>query len=149
VDPTNRRSDPEVQILYPDCSSEWPVNREFNVWVLLIWLYDGSGRAHGLGYHLEVNLVLKTVHGDAWIAHYGPHIMFREDAAYECTMRRVGLLETTYRVDEEEDAAALKAEADAWWKLARLVWDGQYCQRDQDRVVGVACYFLQLQGSLQ
>jgi hypothetical protein len=121
VGPTSRRPDPGVHAFYPDCPSEWPVNKELNVWVLLVWLYDGSGRARGLGYHLEVSLVLKTVHRDAWIAHYGPHTMSREDAADERTMRRVGLLETTYRVDEEKDAAARKADADAWWKFVRLI----------------------------
>jgi hypothetical protein len=119
ISPDSRRSDHEVYKFYPDCLEEFPIDEDIIVWILPFWHFDGNNEDVKLGHHLDISLVLKSINEDHWMEYYGPHTMPLEDIENERTMRRLGLLETTYGLDEERDLDAIQEE---WWfKYVKLV----------------------------
>jgi hypothetical protein len=91
LSPMSRRSDHQVHTFYLDCPSEFSIDEELDIWVLLIWHFNANSRARDLKHHLDVRLVLKSVGNDYWISYYGPHTSSWEDASDERVMRRLGL----------------------------------------------------------
>lgn len=72
-----------------------------------------------LGHHMDVILVLHVIWHDYWIEHYNSGTLPEDVAIYERTMRRLGLLEVTYGLDQQRN---LEAVSDEWmWKFVRIL----------------------------
>jgi hypothetical protein len=103
ITPESRRSDHEVYKFYPNCPWEFPTDENLVVWILPFWHFDGNDEGLTLGHHLDISLVLKSTKEDHRMEYYNSDTMPLEDIESERTMRRLGLLETTYGLDEERD----------------------------------------------
>lgn len=56
---------------------------------------------------------------DEWMSHYGPSTLETEHLEDERTMRRLGLVDTTYHENQKRDAGDIHE--DMWWKFVMLV----------------------------
>jgi hypothetical protein len=86
---------------------------------LPFWHFDGNDEVSDLGNHLDITLVLQTVTHDRWLEHYNQATMPEDIVFNERMIQRLGLLETTYALDQERDLDAIKE--DWWYKHVRLV----------------------------
>ncbi len=118
ISPDSRYSDHEVCKFYPDCIAEIP-REQTPVFVLPLWHFDGNNGACGLGHHLDVMLVMRPIAADGWIAHYDDETMPTDEAQDPRTMRRIGLLESTYGLHEMRDLAEIQE--DWWYRYVTLV----------------------------
>jgi hypothetical protein len=112
VEPQSRRSDHEVYKLYPDCVEDFPVDEVMRVYVLPFWHFDGNHENSNIDHHLDIMLVLRTLNEDDWVLHYNKDTLPLEDFEDERTMRRMGLLETRYGLDQQRDLADIQED---WW----------------------------------
>ncbi|KAH5336567.1 hypothetical protein HBI23_046730 [Parastagonospora nodorum] len=119
IEPTGRFSDHEVHTFHPDCPLEIPLGEEIGVWTFHMWHFAADEDANSNGHCLDIHLVLISLGNDDWVSHYGPSTMEMERLEDERTMRRLGLVETTYHEDQQRDAGDIHE--DMWWKFVRLV----------------------------
>jgi hypothetical protein len=117
----SRRSDHEVYKFYPDCAEDFPVDEWDDVFVLPFWHFDANDEHNeiGIDHHLDIMLVLKSVNNHSWVNHYDKDTLPLEEYEDDRTMRRLGLLETTYGLDEQRDLADIQE--DWWLKYVRLL----------------------------
>lgn len=119
IESQSRYSDYEVYKFYPDVAEELPLGDLVDVWVLPVYHYDGLVKNCKLGHHMDIMLVLHVLWYDYWIEHYNSATLPEDVATNERTMRRLGLLEATYGLDQQRDPDAIFE--DWMWKYVRIV----------------------------
>jgi hypothetical protein len=112
VEPQSRRSDHEVYTFRPDCVEEFPIDKMLPVYVLPFYHFDGNDEGSDIDHHLDISLLMRYIGGDDWASNYNTDTMPLEEFESRRTMRRLGLLETRYGLDEERDLDEIQED---WW----------------------------------
>jgi hypothetical protein len=112
VEAQSRRSDHEVYTFRPDCMEDFTIDEMLPVYVLPFWHFDGNDEDSDIDHHLDISLLMRTIGGDEWASNYTKDTLPLEDFESNRTMRRLGLLETRYGLDQERDLDDIQED---WW----------------------------------
>jgi hypothetical protein len=119
VEPQSRRSDHEVYTFHPDCVEDFPIDEILPVYVLPFWHFDGNAQDSEIDHHLDIALLLRSIGSDKWVLHYDKDTLPIEDFDSGRTMRRLGMLETRYGLDQQRDLADIQE--DWWYRYVKLL----------------------------
>jgi hypothetical protein len=112
VEAQSRRSDHEVYTFRPDCVEDFTIDEMLPVYVLPFWHFDGIDEDSDIDHHLDISLLMRTIGSDEWVLNYTKDTLPLEEFESNRTMRRLGLLETRYGLDQERDLEAIQED---WW----------------------------------